>query len=268
LTAASSTTTAVDTIVIDYETTAEDLQNTVLDKEVLRGFSFFNLDVRSFNATGPFTVYLLNNDAGIDIVNSTTGVLTGTTVSHGLVNDVNAQSLTQLSNSTIDWIQGLDETDQVGLAITATAPGTVTDDNAIVADFFSFGFTNDGLKADTRIANQIIRIEAEESGDNTGIFVGSLEYIMINQLNILDPSTYSGLSPIANDPNFIVIEDLTDEDSPRVNYLDLGSDGVSTQVADQEEAPSHSGIVSFDLDTYKNADTVKVTLEDLDLNVD
>ena len=45
-------------------------------------------------------------------------------------------------------------------------------------------------------------------------------------------------------------------------------DGVATQVADQEEAPSHSGIVSFDLDTYKVADTVSITLEDLDLNVD
>jgi len=69
---------------------------------------------------------------------------------------------------------------------------------------------------------------------------------MINQLNILDADTYTGLSPIADDPSFIVIEDLTDEDSPRTNYLDLGADGVSTQIADQEEAPSHSGIVSFD----------------------
>jgi hypothetical protein len=91
---------------------------------------------------------------------------------------------------------------------------------------------------------------------------------MINQLNIRDVTTYTGLTTIANDPSFIVIEDLTDEDSPRVNYLDLGSDGVSTQIADQEEAPSHSGIVSFDSDSYKDADTVTITLEDLDLNVD
>ena len=91
---------------------------------------------------------------------------------------------------------------------------------------------------------------------------------MVNQLNIMDPDTYEGLSTIADDPNFIVIEDLTDEDSPRVNYLDLGADGVSTQVSDQEEAPSHSGVVSFDNDSYKIADTVTITLEDNDLNVD
>ena len=50
---------------------------------------------------------------------------------------------------------------------------------------------------------------------------------------------------------------------------DPGQDGVVTpQIADQEEAPTHSGVVSFDSDSYKIADTVTVTLEDQDLNVD
>ena len=79
---------------------------------------------------------------------------------------------------------------------------------------------------------------------------------MINQLNINNPATYTSLTPIADDPTFIVIEDLTDEDSPRVDYLDLGADGVSTQIADQQAAPSHSGIVSLDSESYKIADTV------------
>jgi hypothetical protein len=124
------------------------------------------------------------------------------------------------------------------------------------------------LEASQRVANQIVRLELEETGDNTSTFAGSLEYAMLNQLNILDANTYNGLSTIADDPSFIVMEDLTDEDAPRVNYLDLGSDGVSTQIADQEEAPSHSGVVSFDSNNYKTADTVTITLEDLDLNVD
>ena len=42
----------------------------------------------------------------------------------------------------------------------------------------------------------------------------------------------------------------------------------STQISDQVEAPSHSGVVSFDLETYKTADTVVVTLDDQDMNVD
>ena len=136
----------------------------------------------------------------------------------------------------------------------------------IAADFFSFGIVGDGQEGGERVANQIIRIEAEETGDNTNTFAGTLEYVMINQLNINNPATYTSLTPIADDPTFIVIEDLTDEDSPRVDYLDLGADGVSTQIADQQAAPSHSGIVSLDSESYKIADTVTVTLEDADLN--
>ena len=138
----------------------------------------------------------------------------------------------------------------------------------IVTDFFSFGFFNDGLDASDRIANQILRIEAEETGDNSGLFEGSLEYIMINQLNVLDPSTYEDLDTIGDEIKFIVIEDLTDEDAPRVNYLEIIDDGVPTLRSDQQEAPTHSGIVSFDNDNYKVADTVYITLEDQDLNVD
>jgi len=152
-----------------------------------------------------------------------------------------------------------------GAAGVVVGPGNVM---PIASDIFGFGFTDDGAESGERIANQIIRLELEETGDNTSTFEGSLEYTMLNQLNILNPATYTGLSTIADDPTFIVMEDLTDEDSPRVNYFDLGADGVSTQISDQQEAPSHSGVVSFDLDSYKIADTVNITLEDPDLNVD
>ena len=111
-------------------------------------------------------------------------------------------------------------------------------------------------------------MKLKKTGDNTSTFEGSLEYIMVNQLNIQDIDTFAGITPIADDPSFIVIEDLTDEDSPRVSYNDLGADGVITPVSDQEEAPSHSGVVSLNQDSYKIADTVIITLEDLDLNVD
>jgi hypothetical protein len=144
----------------------------------------------------------------------------------------------------------------------------VSPSDAIVTDFLSYGFLNDGKQSGERIANQIIRVEAEETGDNTSTFAGSLEYTMINQLNILDQNTYLNLRTIANDPTFVVIEDLDDEESPRVNYNDLAADGTTTQVADQQAAGSHSGVVSFDLNSYKTADTVTVTVEDLDLNVD
>jgi len=114
----------------------------------------------------------------------------------------------------------------------------------------------------------IVRIEAEETGDNTSVFEGTLEFVVLNQLNILDRTTYTGLTTIADDPSFIVHQDLDDEEAPRVNYNDLAADGTVTQVSDQEDAPTHSGVVSFNQPTYKKADTVVVTLEDQDLNTD
>ena len=138
----------------------------------------------------------------------------------------------------------------------------------IVVDFFSFGYENEGQASDERIANQIIRLELEESDSNTGSLEGSLEYVMINQLNIDDPDTYTGITPVGQDVSFIVIEDLTGSSAPSVTYLDVDTNGDPVQVSAQEDAPSHSAIVSLTVDSFKAGDTVTVTLEDLDLNVD
>ena len=242
-----------DTIALTFGTVNDIFKSTPINDPDFHGFTLFNYDVRSLNNEGTVNV---NN---VDI--SLAGV--------SIANNAGLQGLILLNNTLIN---------ATGAATPLTASFTLNTSGTgflgngvqlpVVADVFGFGFLNDGLEDDERIANQIIRIEAEETGDNTSTFEGSLEYTMINQLNILDAETYTDLSTIADDPSFIVIEDLDDEESPRVNYLDLGADGVSTQIADQEEAPAHSGIVSFDLDTYKVADTVTVTLEDLDLNVD
>ncbi len=214
------------------------------------------------STTNAIATFVDTNTNGVIDAGDTLAI---TTAGTGFQNGAVTVTQSAISNA----LFGLTSTDNVGLIIETTAVAAAPPGQAAIAvDFFSFGFNDSGDAASDRIANQIIRIEAEETGDNSGIFEGSLEFIMVNQLNILDESTYTGLSTIADDPGFIVIEDLTDEDSPRVNYNDLGADGVVTQVADQEEAPSHSGIVSFDLDTYKVADTVMITLEDLDLNVD
>ena len=138
----------------------------------------------------------------------------------------------------------------------------------VILDLFSFGFKNNGEASDERIANQIIRLELEEEGSDTGSLEGSLEYIMINQLNIDDLATYQGLSPIGKDVSFIVIEDLTGTDAPSVTYLDVDANGAQVQVSAQQDAPSHSAVVTLNVDSFKTADTITVTLEDLDLNTD
>ena len=250
-----------DVLSLTFGTMDDVFDSTPIDRNNFNGFVLFNYDIRS-----------LENDNGVNgtdsvIINTVDISLAGVSVVNG-TNDL--QDIILLDSADFAGLPASTPLVANFTLNTSGPTGTIADDQVlpVVADIFGFGFVNDGLESDERIANQIIRIEMEETGDNTGLFEGSLEYIMINQLNILDPSTYEDLTTIADDPSFIVIEDLTDEDSPRVNYFDLGADGVSTQVADQEEAPSHSGVVSFDLDTYKTADTVVITLEDIDLNVD
>jgi len=84
----------------------------------------------------------------------------------------------------------------------------------IALDVFSFG---------PGINNAIYRILLEETDDNSATFVGSIEYEMLNQINIDKPATYTGLSTIDQDVDIIIEQDMTDEDSPRVNYYDLGA---------------------------------------------
>jgi hypothetical protein len=272
-------TAEVGTIIVDLGTTMEELQKTIGQKDATGvRFNFFNYNVESFDAN-TVSIFLLNQTNPILDATNDYSAQTSPGVSNAVVLVANGTGQDYISLNNLDanlFGSATPKTQNIGLAIefdysgAATARGVtgIDDKEAIVADFFSFGFTDDGVQASERIAHQIIRIEAEETGDNTSTFEGSLEFIMVNQLNIIDVNTFAGISPIADDPSFIVIEDLTDEDSPRVSYNDLGADGVVTPISDQEDAPSHSGVVSLNQDSYKQADTVIITLEDLDLNVD
>jgi len=282
----SSTSTAVTGVLIDLETNIKELRTSIKNPTgVFDGFNLFNYDVRSFNHTGTVEASLAYciNDSD-ELINDSTGALgciSGNIALISLMNSTDAQNLVSLNSTgtaaeslainNLLFSTGLEDTQNIGILFRFVSPvagNFAEDDRPFVADFFTFGFLNDGKDSNERFANQIIRLELEETGDNTATFTGSLEFIMVNQLNILDEVTYTALSPIDNEATFVVFEDLDDEESPRVNYFDLGADGVSTQVADQEAAPSHSGVVSLDKASYKTADTVTITLEDLDLNVD
>jgi hypothetical protein len=153
---------------------------------------------------------------------------------------------------------------------TSTATTAVTKGIPTVADFFSVGYKGDGLTNDQRVNNGIYRFELEETGDNTGVFTGTNQFVMLNQLNILDPNTYSTLRTINHDVKFVAIQDMLQAEAraPQSTFLDLGQDGVATQISAQVDVPTHTGVISFDSKTYKIADTVTITLNDADLNVD
>ena len=259
--------TTVTGLLIDLDTTMEELHGTITDSNPddwtdenfdFKGYNLINYNVKSLDSVdgiGNIEISLVDMNDRANTISLATG-------SSGLIDLSTGGSDDILFNGTIG------DRANIGILYDWTQQVTVDDKYPIVTDFMSFGFTDDGDTGSERVANQIVRFELEEDADNSATFAGTLEYIMVNQLNILDPDTYAGIATDSDGPIFIVIEDLTDEDDPRINYLDLGADGVSTQVTDQQPAPSHSGVVSFDSDTYKVADTVTITLDDADLNVD
>ena len=238
-------------IVIDITNGFGELQDTLIDNRYSKtGYNFLNYNIESLG------VDITSIDILVDGTVATT--IEGLTGQSGYVAALNDLSVLPDSG---DLLQ-LKLNFATGLDVEAGK------DYPIVIDFFSFGFANDGEASDERIANQIIRLLLEESDDDTASLEGTLEYIMINQLNIDDQDTYEGLSTISDEVSFIVIEDLTGSSAPSVTYLDVDTTGTQTQVSAQEDAPSHSAVVTLDVDSFKAADTVTVTLEDLDLNVD
>ena len=204
---------------------------------------YLNYDIRSLS-TVTETAVTLTDESG--------GTVAATVASEPASN----QAMVELTMAGTSGSLSESENVIVSFAIASTA---IAANDPFVVDFFSYGDT---------VNNAIYRMELEETGDNTSTFEGLIDYIMINQLNVADATSYANVVPIGVDIVIIIHTTLTDEDGPRVNFLDLGADGVSTQIADQQDAPSHSGTVDLDLDSYKIADTVVVTLTDMDLNTD
>ena len=264
-----STTDAITTdgLIVDLGVTMEELLGTIQESDTttnwsmdFNGFNLLNYDLGSFGVGTP-TISVVEIVDRADLTIHPTRVIEVSSTA-GL------NGLERIPDDSPLYDGVIPAGSNIGIQYTWAATEISDGTYPIVTDFFSFGFEDDGNQAHERVSNQIIRLELEEDADNSGKFVGTLEYTMVNQLNILDPETYEGLTTISDEPSFIVMEDLTDEDAVRVNYLDLGRDGVPTPIADQEEAPSHSGVVTLDSNSYKVADTVTVTLSDPDLNVD
>ena len=126
----------------------------------------------------------------------------------------------------------------------------VTAEATIVADIFTFG-------ADANHA--IYRALLEETGPGSAVFEGTIEYKMLNQINADDPGTHADIAAVGDELVIILDGDYTGTDAPEVKY---DEDNVS------EDAPTHTGEVSFDAGAYTVADEVTVTLVDPDLNVE
>ena len=105
----------------------------------------------------------------------------------------------------------------------------------------------------------IYRALLEETGDGTAVFEGTVEYVMLNQLNVDDSSIHTGITTLDDELAIILNDGYTGTSAPTVTY---GGDHA------RQDAPTYTGEVSFDSDTYRVADEVTVTLVDPDLNAD
>ncbi len=171
--------------------------------------------------------------------------------------------LVSLDTKLIEIPSGVSETSDTVLVVTLTNANTLVQEAPVVMDFLRFGVDDN-----TRYNDAIYRLLAEESTVSSGIFEGTIEYVMLNQINIGQAKTYENIDTIDQDLVVIAHEDLTVDDALRVNYLDVDRTGSDKGQSDQVDAPSHSATVSFDGTNYKVGDTVTITLIDADLNTD
>ncbi|MBI3639342.1 MAG: S8 family serine peptidase [Thaumarchaeota archaeon] len=282
-------------MIIDLKTTMQTLRDTIHDTAVgnpekFKGFNFLNLDLRSFqllshHALGvsitSVTVYLAHNPGG-PILDSSGNLSPGlnivpianTTSLQDFINlNVTSNKVTNSSQVNKDIFE-IPKTDNIGLIFQFTTNGEVVlgpnQGYPIVSDFFSIGLTDFDVTNDQRINNAIYRFELEETGNNTNIFTGSNTYVMLNQLNIFDPNTYSTLKTHGTEVKFAAIQDMRQVkgNAPQVTYLDRGTNGINTIIAAQQDIRSHNGIVKFDQKKYNIGDAVGITLWDSDLNVE
>ena len=125
----------------------------------------------------------------------------------------------------------------------------------IVSDVFTFGENDDGETEN----HAIYRALLEETSSGSGMFEGTIEYKMLNQLTVDEAATYDDVKAVGDELVIILDDSYTGTSAPTVAY-----DGDHVR----EDAPTYTGEVSFDSATYRVADEATVTLVDPDLNVD
>jgi hypothetical protein len=136
--------------------------------------TYFNYDVRSFgNATDAVASIALLNSAGAEVVSETTTGL-------GIV-EIGSAALTALESATGE------------MKVTVT---TTLDSGADIDKFVSIPVVLDVMSFGNTTNNAIYRILLEETDDNTATFEGSIEFTMLNQINVNLDATYTSLATI------------------------------------------------------------------------
>ncbi|HXU95082.1 MAG TPA: hypothetical protein VFP45_01465, partial [Candidatus Nitrosotalea sp.] len=175
---------------------------------------------------------------------------------------ISGNGLIQLSNAAVTSIKSQSSNLPVYLEINFNTSGKFSnpsDTQPIVFDLFSFGRVNNQL-----VNNAIYRAELQETSANSGIFSGTMEYSIINQLNQFDPNLIKSLSTFGSNIKFLVSTDLVDANA--IHFSIIGTQGGTTvPVTSQHDLPTHTGVVTLDSPSYRIGSVVTITVKDLDL---
>lgn len=249
-------------ITLNLGVSAQSLKNLLIDTSQpnSKGTNWVNYDLRSFqqqlgvNSFSGTTMTLYFGSIG----NSPVPVVSPGTI-------VSGNGLLQISDSTVASIQSISSNLPVYLEINFNTPGTISnpgDTQPIVFDLFSFGNNNN-----QQVNNAIYRAELQETSANSGVFSGTIEYAVINQLNQFDPNLIKSLRTFGSNIKFLVNTELTDSNA--VHFSVLGTQGgTSTTVTSQHNLPTNTGIVTLDSPNYRIGSDVTITVNDPDLATD
>ena len=152
---------------------------------------------------------------------------------------------------------------ELRVAVDAPAPDTddtdtggFNDGDVIILDILSFGEATDE-DGDKYVENNAIYRHLVTEGDTGGVFEGTLEYVMLNQINIADDDTYDNIVTESDELVMIIDDEYSGND------LQISYSGETAHV----EVLTSGGTVSLDADSYSTNGSVSVTLIDQDLNV-
>jgi hypothetical protein len=261
-------TTAFEKVSMNLGITAGVLKSLLIDVNSPNnaGTNWLNFDLKSFE-----------QQLGVSSFSDTSmslhfGGLPGTTIvqildpgdissGRGLIqlDDVDVSAINLVPNSssvflTIDF-------DSSANTVSAGMISNEKDSQPIVIDFFSFGQKNS-----QDINNAIYRFELEETANNSGIFVGTMEYTVTNQVNIFDSNLITSLRTIDDRIKFLVNNRLIDEEGINIAYSDVAKVGVTISTSTKTDIKTNSGAVSFTSNTYRFGQPVFFVLKDSDLN--
>jgi len=229
------------------------------------GTNWINYDLRSFQLQFGINSF---SDTSMTLYFGTLGnnpvqILTPGSISSG-------NGLVQISDANVAAINAISSSSPVFLEInfdTSGSPsngGTISSGTEpIVFDLLSFGNQNN-----QKINNAIYRAELQETSRNSGIFTGTLEYTITNQLNQYDPNLIKSLRTFGQDIKFLVNDQLTDNNAIHLSIAGVSASGGNKISSLQSGIQTHTGIVTLDSQSYGLGRPVTITLNDSDLNTD